>query len=327
VERPRWIEVLRVLLDVSTRILADPNKYSRVALIEWIRSSQARLPFLTNLFQGEEEMDAAIVSIAQRIAIDFGIPILTQYNTLVPHWSVKKREAVSRLIAVEITFTSAGPAQDTHAMKLAEADEDRLSHANLIINRMMAKGIGIWPLKLAPLIDSIDWAMEFISKPHSRFANWVAQCFPPLPVNLLLPRNVVISEIHRAIDDFTGFPQKYSQLSEYASALHHETAWDRVLLARTSWPLELPKKVMRLEAHTGNERISQYAAVYLEFLRLIATAPTVSQYHIRILRQFPQVFNSFYASAMRDEPLEPLELQLEKTAQEMLSLIIHRKQP
>ena len=313
-EQARHVEVMRTIIDFSIRVINDPaKKYSRVALGEWIRSNRVRIPNAITLFEDSRELNVGILQLALRIAKDFGFHILTEYPALIPGWSQRKKMAISHLFGAYIFFGAKDDDEIPFSfVRLAKTnDEIRLEKTISVLGSMVRKGIT--GLQLAPLIDPMTWAMEFINKPSSRFASWVATRFPSSTFIANLP--IALPELRRYIDEFCGFPSKYIALAKKSAQLHANVQWSRVML-KTTWALELPKKVMRAEVETQNFALYDFAYSYLDLVPLILSSSNPNE-HQSLSNRFVQTFNRFYSAVTRGQPAVELIGQLAQVFAEM----------
>ena len=313
-EQARHVEVMRTIIDFSIRVINDPEKkYSRVALGEWIRSNRVRIPNAITLYEDSRELNVGILQLALRIAKDFGFHILTEYPALIPGWSQRKKMAISHLFGAYIFFGAKDDDEIPFSfVRLSKTnDEIRLEKTISVLGSMVRKGIT--GLQLAPLIDPMTWAMEFINKPSSRFASWVATRFPSSTFIANLP--IALPELRRYIDEFCGFPSKYIALAKKSAQLHANVQWSRVML-KTTWALELPKKVMRAEVETQNFALYDFAYSYLDLVPLILSSSNPHE-HQSLSNRFVHTFNRFYSAVTRGLPAVELIGQLAQVFAEM----------
>jgi len=195
------------LVEVSVRVINNPQKYSRTALARWMRSTTMKLRSEPSLCK--PRVDDETLSLAVMLAKFYGIDFLNEYSTSVlPHWKPAKKHAVGVLLQAAIrdeNFAGMFHIEDDLAYKV---DEKKLIKAAGVVSAIERLNLGS---RSAPLVSSPwDWAARYMGLTPLRsdfFANLLADRFDVGSLDYL-PRKIGnIMDLRRLIEEYLiGFP-------------------------------------------------------------------------------------------------------------------------
>lgn len=264
-----YVGLIQSLVDVSVRVINNPNIFSSAALSYWInrkvRSSNGSSSSVAlRILSPEEET----LSFVHDMGKFYGTDLLNEYKNnmlLLPDWSVERKQAVGFLFSAAVRLSSVE--EDTEAIlrELVLAPEDKVVEvAKIPIAILDESFIGS---KYAPLLT--PWKGLMLRQPRI-FASIKLSLDGSVPRLLLPPKLGEQRDVRRQIRMFMiAFPAHLVELSRLVGDFL-ETArgrtnpnnrFDRDLVAG------MPQTALVIESETGNVKVAEWIAKYIALLQ------------------------------------------------------------
>ena len=258
----------RVFVDVWTRVINNPERYSTTALARWTRKRVA-IHLCESTLEKNWELDES-TSLAFELAKFYGIDFLNDYSTsLLLDWLPSRKQALGVLLQAAVRYDDFSGPFGVYEDLVYLVGAEKLIKTARVVTAMERADLGS---RSAPLVSSPwDWALGFMGltkdfrhslSSQQHFTKWLLDRFDQDPF-LLPPKIGHVVDLRRRIKDYLiGFPPHLVRVSKFAGNLL-ESSGETISATRSREIAKMPQTAAIFEAQTGKQDLAKCVEKYI----------------------------------------------------------------